>query len=172
MKSNDEDKILFGVKDNNIFIKAEGHITANQCFSLRECLYKQIPNMCHLICIYIDLSNASYMDSTFLGLLIGIEKKLYNSVQKHLHIINSCDTAMEYLENLKLNNFLTFTEKVIPDDIAFKEFDGDIKIDELEKLKVIFNSHKQLCEISKENKEKFKTLQDMLKEQIKDKENS
>ncbi|MCK4797355.1 MAG: STAS domain-containing protein, partial [Spirochaetes bacterium] len=130
MKSNcQNNNILFSIYKNNIFIKAEGHITANLCFSLREYLYREIPNMDPTFDVFVDLNNTDYMDSTFLGLLIGIEKRLYNNFKKHLHIINLCKLAIDLFDNMELENFFKIEKKEIPKEVIFKKFNESIEID-------------------------------------------
>ena len=80
-----ENYILIGNDNNDIYLKAYGHITANVSFPIREDLYKKISTFTVALNIFIDLSNIRYMDSTFMGLLVGIEKKLYSSFKIHLN---------------------------------------------------------------------------------------
>jgi len=170
MKNNLNSHILIGINCDNIFIKPEGYITANLCFTMRENLYRKISDLNPSFNIYIDMSKTEYMDSTFLGLLIGLEKKIFSNFKKHIYIINPSKAALKYLEHFTLTFFLRIKKSIdIPADLEFKEFDDDIKKSDLEKLKMIFFSHEDLCSLNEENKKRFESLQEFLKKQIQEK---
>ena len=169
METKQKNDILLGICSDDIFIKPEGYITANLCFNLHENLYKKISQMNPCFNIYIDMSNTIYMDSTFLGLLIGLEKKIYNNFDKHLYIINPSSSAKKYFEHYTLTFFLKIKEKKIPDDIEFARFDDQVEKSDLEKLKLIFSSHQNLCSLNEENKKRFNNLQNFIENEIKKK---
>jgi hypothetical protein len=70
---------------------------------------------------------------------------------------------------MKLHAFLKIEEKPIPEDLSFSLFDENVKIDEVDKTRMILVAHKDLSSISKENKEKFKFLEEILERQLADK---
>ncbi|HOV13755.1 MAG TPA: STAS domain-containing protein [Spirochaetota bacterium] len=165
----DNNKILIGSIDNNIYLKAIGHITANLCFPMREDLFKKISLMKSKINIFFDLSETTYMDSTFIGLLVGIDKKLKNTFNNNLLIVKPTEIVIELLSKMNLINFLKRSEEKLPDDINYSVFDETIDISEIEKTKIILIAHKDLSSISIENKKKFKSLTDILEKQIQEK---
>jgi len=167
----DESIILISTYDSDIYFKAYGHITANLCFPLRDLILSQLDSFSCSFNIYFDLSEVRYMDSTFLGLLVGMEKKIGSTfANKHLFICNASEIAVKLLKNMGIDRFLNFLNKEMPKDLDFKLFDETIEISELEKCKLVLSSHEELMEISDENKKKFDTLHKILKDQIKNME--
>jgi len=161
--------ILIGIYKNDVFIKPVGHITANLSFNLQEYLYNHISEINPCFNMYIDMSDTEYMDSTFLGLLIGLEKKLFKSFNKHLYVVNPNKAAMKYLQHFTMTLFLRIKQINIPEDLEYRNFDNETSATELEKLKMIFFSHNHLCKLSEDNKKRFGSLQETLKKQIREK---
>ncbi len=164
-----KNNILIGINNNDVFIKPIGHITANLSFNLQEYLYNHISEINPCFNMYIDMSLIEYMDSTFLGLLIGLEKKLYKSFSKHLYVVNPSQAAMKYLQHFTMTLFLRIKEMILPEKISYKNFDNETTATELEKLKMVFFSHRNLCTLSEDNRKRIDGLQTFLKKQIKDK---
>jgi anti-anti-sigma factor len=164
-------EILIGTIDSDVYIKASGNVTANLSFPLREHLLKKISSMQVRFSTYIDLSGVEYMDSTFMGLLVGIEREVSRKFKDHLFIINPSENAMKCLKSMRLNNFLTIQEKEISSGATFSAFDENVQMDEMEKSKIVLNAHKNLSSVSKENQEEFQMLQDMLENEISENEN-
>lgn len=167
MSDTETNKIFISSIDNKIYLMPKGHITANLCFPLRTHLYKKISDSNNKFEIYIDLSHVSYMDSTFMGLLVGLEKKLIRFFKSHLHILNACDDAKKFLSQMNLESFLHFDKQTIPKDLNFIIFNNEIDIDELEKTKIVLDSHKNLSSLHEKNKSKFSLLEKVLKDKIK-----
>ncbi|MCK7487363.1 MAG: STAS domain-containing protein [Bacillus subtilis] len=58
-----------------IFIRAQGHVTAALCSDLKSRIFERLEAKPPVETVYVDLSGCDYMDSTFLGLLVGINKR-------------------------------------------------------------------------------------------------
>ncbi len=158
--------ILVGALCGKTFIKSIGHMTANLSFPIREYLYHLIDNSNNSMEIYIDLSETGYMDSTFMGLLVGVEKKTSKKFNTHLSIVNASPKAIEYLENLHLNKLLRMYKMEIPVDVIFCVFNDEFKVSERNKTQIIFDAHQALSEICAENESEFKSLQAILKTKL------
>jgi len=157
-----ENEILFCEYDNRIYIKAKGHITAPICFGLRQRVFNRLDTTPELDGIYSDLSECHYMDSTFMGLLIGFNKKFNNLYHKKINIIAPSTESYNHLAELGLDRILIFT---------------DYKIDFPEKMEVIshkekitpefiLKAHEELIEISEDNRERFKLVKEILSKQL------
>ncbi len=162
----EKNEILIGAINNNIYLKAKGHITANLSFPVREDLFKKISTLKNEIKIYFDLSEVSYMDSTFIGLLVGIDKKLKTTFNNNLTLINSSEIAIDLLKKMNLATFLKQSNEDIPKNIQFENFDETINISEEDKLKTILIAHKDLSSLNFENSKKFGSLIETLEKQI------
>ena len=70
------DSLLFGKDERGYFITARGNIRANLCFPLREGLLARLDKDRAPPAVFADLSQCDYMDSTFIGLMVAIDKRL------------------------------------------------------------------------------------------------
>ncbi|HOJ65007.1 MAG TPA: STAS domain-containing protein [Spirochaetota bacterium] len=163
-----ETKIEFGILNFDFFLKTYGHITANVCFNLKNFLFKKFSELDNNYNFYLDLEDTDYMDSTFIGLIIGLEKKINSLFNKHLIIINSNEVCSKLLNNMGINKILTFDNKEVPASLSLFRIDTEEEnIDYIEKAKLILTTHKELSELSEDNKEKFKSLEQILENNIK-----
>lgn len=165
----DKNVILIAVYENNLYFKALGHITANLCFPLRDLIVKRLTQFSCPFGIFFDLSETDYMDSTFLGLLIGIEKNLYSVSQSHLQILNPNEISIKLMKNMGLDRFLTIVREDKLPELEYEIFNDEIDLSELERCKIILSTHKDLSSLSEENREKFKHLEAALEEEINNK---
>ena len=56
--------------------------------------------------VYVDLSQCRYMDSTFIGLLVAIDKKLQKGSGGRLHVVQPSAECLDLLRQLGLQEFL------------------------------------------------------------------
>jgi anti-anti-sigma regulatory factor len=154
--------IYFLEKDNSIYIKAAGHITAPFCFGLRQRVFNRFDSSEEIVAIYVELSECEYMDSTFMGLLIGFNKKLYSIYKKNVCIIKPSPESISHLEELGLDKVLSFTNE----DIAMPENMEIISQKEKVSAEFILKAHENLIEISEDNRKRFKIVQELLSKQI------
>lgn len=168
----EENKILITICENDLYFKALGHITANLCFPLRDLILQRLKLFSCPFRIFFDLSETKYMDSTFLGILIGIEKNLFSVFQYHLQVLNPNDISVKLMKNMGLDRFLTIVRTDEVKELHYELFDENVELDELEKCRIVLLSHRDLSAISDENEKKFKGLQDVLENEIKSKEDS
>ena len=160
-----QNEIYYSEKDNQLFIKASGHITASICFGLRQKVFTRIEHQPEVLAIYADLSQCEYMDSTFMGLLIGFNKKLFNHTHTKLEVLHPSKESQDHLADLGLDKILNYSNN----QVNFPE-NMDL-ISEKENLspEFILKAHEDLIEISDDNKNRFQLVKDILEKKIKDK---
>lgn len=163
---NSENQLLIASKGSDLYLRALGHITASLCFPLRNMIMKRLSSFSVPFEINIDLSQTGYMDSTFLGILVALDKGLYAKLKTHVYIVCPNEISVKLLRNMGLDRFLKFKDTPIPDDLVFERFDDSIAIDELEQLKIVLESHDKLCELSEENQKRFGALCKILQNQL------
>src|SRR5271157_997502 len=100
------DLILIGRDPRGYFLMARGNIRAGLCFPLREALLAQLDQTADVPAVYVDLSKCTYMDSTFIGLLVAIDKKLQKGSGGRLHVNNPSPECLDLFRQLGLENIL------------------------------------------------------------------
>jgi len=78
---------LFYKEDRNtLYLRAQGHITASLCADLRGMVFSRFEKTPQVENMYVDLSACDYMDSTFMGLLVGFNKRLVKAAGKNFQL--------------------------------------------------------------------------------------
>ncbi len=147
--------------DNKIYIKAVGHITAALCADLRESVLSRLNSELPSPKIFIDLSACSYMDSTFLGLMVGINKRLIKDGASRLTIVNPSEPSVKLISDLGLTGLVDIVAS-LP---GFPENMENILPCKKSNAELILKAHENLMELSAENRKKFGTLHSILSKQ-------
>ncbi|MBN2533302.1 MAG: STAS domain-containing protein [Spirochaetales bacterium] len=158
-----QNSIYYTEKNNIIYIKANGHITAQICFGLRQRVFERLDIMPKITGIYVDLSSCVYMDSTFMGLLIGFNKKFNHLDNKKLSIVHPSPESLSHLSDLGLDEILSYSDE----DIPFPDNMEMISQKEKISAEFILKAHENLIEISEDNRKRFKIVKELLTKQIK-----
>ncbi len=145
--------------DDGIFVRVQGHLTAQLCPELKARIFKRLEKAPVPSGIYMDLAEAEYMDSTFLGLIVGINKKYKALCGKPLclvHVNETCGGLLHTIGVLKLVDirdegpeFPKMMDRIEPGARATAEF--------------LLDAHEELAGLSDENRARFSTLTDALR---------
>ncbi len=113
----------------------------------------------------IDLRNCHYMDSTFTGILIILEKYAKRKLDNRFEIVNPSKFCYNVLDTMGLVPLFKITKEN-------KNYEGSavqlkpFHIQKLEEAIIMYLAHKELSNINENNKEEFKDVQKFLKEHI------
>jgi anti-anti-sigma factor len=118
----------------------------------------------------VDLENCTYLDSTFLGILLGLGLKLKETGNGRLHILNANPRNLELLKNLGL-------DRLIQIDVSPAGLNGIVEKQQLEEMPcpvptrseaapTILEAHKNLMEFDPRNIPKFKDVVEFLREDL------
>ncbi|MCM1320561.1 MAG: STAS domain-containing protein [Bacteroides sp.] len=155
--------IRFSENNNDMYISAAGHITAQYCSELKKTIFGKLDsqNAESSAMVYVDLSECTYMDSTFIGALVGINKKLKKISGNKVHLQNiqpQCKDLLVFMGVFSL--FDTDSPAVpFPDNLTECTAANTSAED-------ILDAHENLMELSDDNKKRFETLHDTLESQI------
>lgn len=160
-----DEALYFKDQNNSVFIRAEGHITAALCVDLRKKVYGRLKGPSSLEKVVFDLSHCDYMDSTFMGLLVGFNKKLQVLTGHPLTIANPSDVCLDLLTKLGVIHLLDIERSY---NVQFPKDMELISQISTPTLSVLLQTHEDLSSLSEENRKKFSTLTKILRSQIKD----
>ena len=148
--------------DNVLYIQAEGHVTASLCADLRTMVFTRFDGLPTVVAVNVDLSACSYMDSTFMGLLVGFNKRLAKIGAGRLRIIQPTTQARELIEGLGL---LPLVE-IVDEQVSYPDNMDNIIKTTSTGADLLLKAHENLMELSEENKRRFATLHSVLKSQV------
>jgi anti-anti-sigma regulatory factor len=117
----------------------------------------------------VDLGACTYLDSTFLGILLGLGLKLKEAGEGRLHILNASSRNLELLRNLGL-------DRLISVDPQHVDLNGvtEKPLEEVacpvptraEAAPTILEAHTTLMEFDARNVPKFKDVVEFLREDL------
>lgn len=150
---------------DGILVKVVGKGVVEYCRDLKEDLEKLISEY-EKVNLYFDLSEATHLDSTFIGLMVVFDKKLTNTRKGSLFILNPPSKIIEILSSMDLIDVLKITNVDVHIIGKYKDVQANIQKDIIE-LKLLIETHNHLIQIGEKNKESFSALERALREELK-----
>lgn len=157
MPSPEQGKILIGEFDHSYLVKFRGYIRLTLCASLGRYLERIFGSSSHPEQVLIDLSDATGLDSTTLGLLARLA--LHCQERFHFKPLVFCDRPelLRDLHAMALDEFLDVVSCAAPPPPALTELPPvDAPARELKRR--IIDAHKLLADINPEREKEFLDL--------------
>ena len=158
-------RVIIGIINSGYIIKVIGKGTMEYCSELFQFLSEKIESE-NPENIYFELSEATYLDSSFIGVIVSVQKKMKKSGNGNLILLNPSDKTKEILSTMGLLDIMPIQENNTFKNI---EISSEIK-KRLEKnyrdIQVLLESHQNLMEINSENRKRFSLVEEMLKREL------
>lgn len=127
--------------------------------------------------VVVDLESCSGVDSTFMGTLAGLTRRLM-PLGGAVQIVSPTERALAALESLGLDMILDIEPLQAPwrgkiEEIRVKLQSaelGDSRLHGIDQARHVLDSHVTLSELNPENEEKFKGVTETLRDEIKRKD--
>ncbi len=160
--SSGPDALFVGADSRGVFLRAVGAVRAGLCFPLRDSLLERLQEPHAPRAVFVDLSDCQYMDSTFVGLLVAIDRKLRKGFGTRLTVIRPSAACVEILSQIGLRDFLAVetAEVRLPDGMEEVAAAGRPGAD------FILKAHEALMETSEEARKRFALLKEMLERKL------
>lgn len=150
---------------DGILVKVVGKGVVEYCRDLKEDLEKLISEY-EKLNLYFDLSEATHLDSTFIGLMVVFDRKLSNSGKGNFFILDPPSKIIEILSSMDLIDILKITNIDVHVIGKYKDVQANIQKDIVE-LKLLIETHNHLIQTGERNKELFSSLERALREELK-----
>ena len=160
------ESLFFQENETGLFIRAQGHITAAVSTDLRELIQSRLTRAPVPGLLAVDLSDCEYMDSTFMGLLVGFHKRYKVLTGRALTILRPSQDCIKLLTGLGILKLMTLVSG--PEPVSPETWTA-LKASHLPSTEVLLHAHKDLSEISADNEKKFSALQSVLEQQLENK---
>jgi anti-anti-sigma factor len=158
------DSIQLGADERGIVMRAVGHIRANNCFSLREEIFPELESAPPDTEFFMDLSGCTYMDSTFIGLLVAMDKRIRSHGGKRLRLLNPTPECTDSILRLGLDRILVIEKSSAP--FLLPESMRTLPKTEKPGAEFILKTHEALMETSAEAKKKFSLVMELLAKKL------
>lgn len=154
-----DEALYFKEVDGIIYIRAQGHLTAALCPQLKARAFARIEEAPPKKAVYIDLGPCDYMDSTFLGLIVGINKRFKAAGGSPVVLLKPSQTCLGLLRTIGVTKLVTISET----GPAFPPVMESMSLGPRATAEFILDAHENLTEMSEENRNRFSTLTKALK---------
>jgi anti-anti-sigma factor len=153
-------RLLYAIKNHDLYIKIKGAGTAKDYKPLKDSVMDIIkaPFLNH---VEFDLSEVYYLDSTFIGLLLGINKILKKEHKEEIEICNVSDELLSLFEEVEVAHLFKITSK--PDTTEEQITYVEISSSSQTNVHDILEAHGHLTDLCEANRHKFALLSRVLK---------
>mgnify|MGYP001053772059 CR=1 FL=1 len=156
--------LSIGIGADVLYLKAQGEMRAGTCFALGEFLGPYLEKVRKKIIIMLDLSECSYMDSTFIGFIISLARKCEKYFPERVEIVNPSPRCEAILEKLCCMSTLAIVHGGALPEVSLFELEPPAHaFGSRTNVELMFRAHKSLSELSEENRQAFRELLDELK---------
>ena len=161
----DTSRVLVGIISEGYIIKVIGKGTMEFCSDLFQYLSNKI-DVEKVQNIYFELSSATYLDSSFIGVIVSVQKKLKKMFNSNVILLNPSEKVKDILNTMGLLEIMPIQEESGLKNIEVNE-EIQKKMEKTYKdIQLILESHQNLMELNNENKRKFSLVEDMLKKEL------
>ena len=159
------DSILVGSDDRGWYITARGGVRATLCYPLRETLLARLEESSDVPAVYVDLAQCTYMDSTFIGLLVAIDRRLQKGSGGRLYVMQPSPECLDLFRQLGLQDFLVIDLAPTQPPPEMKELASAADRPGAE---FVLRAHEALMETTEEARKKFSLLRDELERKLRE----
>lgn len=158
-----DEALFFGVVEDRIYIKATGHVTAAFCPELKSRCFARLDDRPPVKSVIFDLSKCEYMDSTFLGLIVGLARRLKGSGNGTVTLAGTSAACIGLLKTIGVLKLVTLVEtsEALPETLE------RVGRGAATTAQFLLDTHEELSSLSDENRAKFSALTSILRESIK-----
>ena len=110
--------------------------------------------------LLLDLSSCSNMDSTFLGILVGLTGRL-----DRIELLNPCERVIDLLENLGVLDLVSVSQGPNPFDGQLEDAES-VNTGKGELAEASLEAHRTLMHLNPENVPRFKDVAKFLEEDL------
>ena len=157
-----EEALFMRESGNVIYIRAIGHITANTCAELKSRVFGRLEAKPPVDAVYVDLERCDYMDSTFMGLLVGFNKRFLRFAEKPITILKANETCLKLLRTIGVARLVSLSDETI----KFPEPLENLNAARKAEASLLLRAHEDLMELSEENERRFSALRSVLRQSV------
>ena len=167
---NTQDNLTAAYADQTAVIRVEGRGSFKISPSIKQFIHKAIDTH-SAERILIDMSDCIGMDSTFMGVVAGIACYIKSKPDVQFKLINLSEKNKKLLVTLGVDRVVDYSLSTTSDEkILIADLDGEAlepdSTNKLEAATTSLHAHKILADISPENYGKFKSVVELLQDDV------
>jgi len=157
------DSLLVGSDARGWFITSRGGVRATLCYPLRETLLARLEESSDIPAVYVDFALCTYMDSTFIGLLVAMDRRLQKGSGGRLHVMQPSAECLDLFRQLGLQDFLVIDQQPTRPPDGMRELAASPVRPGAD---FVLHAHEALMATSDEARKKFGLLHDELERKL------
>ena len=158
-----EEAVFYKASDSTIYVKASGHVTALVCPQLKAAIFARLETEPRVDAVYFDLSGCEYMDSTFLGLIVGAQKRFAQGQANRTIVLLAVNEACKgLLRTIGVLGMVRLSDEAIAFPPDLERLSSGMRAD----ARLLLDAHEELSELSPENRKRFSALTTVLKSAV------
>lgn len=161
----DTSKVLVGSLKAGYMVKVVGKGTMEYCSDLFQYLSTKIDTE-SVENIYFELSSATYLDSSFIGVIVSIQKKIKKNKNCNVILLNPSEKVKEILSTMGLLEILPIQEQSGLKNIEITDEIQKKLEKNYEDIQLLLESHQNLMELNSANKKRFSLVEEMLRKEL------
>ena len=152
--------------NNEVYVQIREKASYLNCAPLRSFLHEMV-NEGNRVFV-VDFQNCSSMDSTFLGILVGLALQLRKFQDGgNLTLLNLIGRNLETVENLGIHKIATVSSEFVSNTNELNELKVKSKSDKASP-ELIYKAHKTLLDLNEKNSKIFKDVVNYLEQKVED----
>jgi anti-anti-sigma factor len=148
--------IFYAKKDGLIFFKLEGRVTHLLAGDFEKAIAKTFDNI-NISGILFDMTETVYIDSTCLGIMAGVARRLRPESITPTIISSKTDEVNSTVHNMGFGQIFKITDTAKVNESSFEKIDKT-EMDIGEKTFLMLKTHKELMMMNEKNNEEFKNV--------------
>lgn len=157
-----EEAAYFKEDGETVYIRAEGHVTAAVCPALKTRLFARLDAQPRATAVMFDLSQCEYMDSTFLGLIVGAQKRFAAAGGDKIRVLHVNEACRGLLRTIGVLGMVELSEEIVAFPSEMEKIDTGSRAS----ARLILDAHEELSGLSEENHKRFAGLTSILREAL------
>lgn len=140
------------------------HTVAEDIQEFSDRLFEQDQAPQHLV---IDLSDAAFMDSTVIGLVVGLARELSDRELPQATITCNEPEITQLFHNLRLDDVFVMVDQNIPPPAPLRPvINGEAQENELDHARMVLRAHEALIAANEENRQSFAAVVEMFRAEV------
>lgn len=160
-----DNQILFARQNDICFFKFIGEVRYTASGGLDRLIDKlfQDPGQCRDA--VVDLREASYLDSTNLGLLAMIARKLITAHDRKPTLLSTNQEVNRILQSMCLDQVFILLDQPEKLGQPLQQWQ-QIEPDDRDRAKMLLTAHEALLELGEQNRQTFQPVVDMMRQEL------
>ncbi len=163
--SADSPEVAVGTVAGGLYLGLLGRATQWTCPTANQLVDDYLATRPQPPLVVIDLNGCEWVDSTFAGWLVGLNKRVERIADGHVSLTGCSERCRASLERMQLTSLFRFETIAAPVEtrtVSCATTDRPTR----EELKLMLAAHEALAAVSEKNAEVFGPIAAMLREQM------